>query len=77
MSKMNELSIEEQETAYAEYVEEQRETLREEGRIEARNELVRSLLEQGVIVTADDGSYIAPIASLHVGAWRSVKGLHN
>lgn len=75
MSRMNELSIEEQEAAYAAYVEEQREELRAEGRAEERASIIQSLIEQGVIVVADNNSYIAPIASLHVGSWRQVKGL--
>lgn len=43
MSKMNELSLEEQETAYAEYVESMNQDLRREGAEELRAELLREL----------------------------------
>jgi hypothetical protein len=40
---MNELSIEEQETAYAEYVESLNQDLRKEGAEELRQEIIREL----------------------------------
>ena len=43
MSKMNEMSIDEQETAYSEYVEEQRQELRKEGAEELRQTILREL----------------------------------
>ena len=43
MSKMNELSIDEQENAYAEHVEEQRQELRKEGAEELRQSVLREL----------------------------------
>lgn len=43
MSKMNEASIDEQETAYAEHVEEQRQHLRKEGAEELRRDIIREL----------------------------------
>lgn len=43
MSRMNEMSIDEQETAYAEYVEEQRQELRKEGAEELRKGILREL----------------------------------
>lgn len=48
MSKMNELSIDEQEELYAEYVEDQRNELRAEGAAEMRNSILAELrVEQG------------------------------
>lgn len=46
MSKMNELSIAEQESAYEEYVEEQRQELRREGAEEMRIEILRAINEE-------------------------------
>ena len=43
MSRMNEMSIDEQETAYAEHVEEQRQELRKEGAEELRQSILREL----------------------------------
>jgi hypothetical protein len=43
MSRMNEMSIDEQETVYAEYVEEQRQELRKEGAEELRKDILREL----------------------------------
>jgi len=43
MSRMNEMSIDEQENAYAEHVEEQRQELRKEGAEELRQSILREL----------------------------------
>lgn len=45
MSKMNQLSIDAQEAAYEEYVEEQRQALRKEGAEELRKDILRELNE--------------------------------
>lgn len=54
MSKMNQLSIEEQEAAYDSYVEEQRQELRKEGAEELRNDIMREL-EYSIAGATDDG----------------------
>ena len=46
MSKMNQLSIEEQEAAYDSYVEEQRQELRKEGAEELRKDILRQIDEE-------------------------------
>lgn len=46
MSKMNELSLEEQYAAYEQYIEEQRQELRREGAEELRAEILREIEAQ-------------------------------
>lgn len=65
MSKMNQLSLEQQDEAYEQYIEEQRQELRKEGMKELINELVR----QGVIIDAGGGMYSYRVLDKHDASW--------